>query len=61
MIVVTEPFERLARQAATAYDLPQARIVVIEHPIGGVPDDVVLARAADAEERVMTALEADRG
>ena len=60
VIVVTEPFEALARQAAAAYDLPTARIVVIEHPIGGVGPDVIEARAAAAEDAVIAALRDER-
>ena len=38
--------------SAAARDLPDARIVVIAHPLGGVDEDTVRARAASAVDAV---------
>jgi hypothetical protein len=42
----------MARGAAGAHDLPDARIVAIAHPLGGVGEDGVRARAASAVDEV---------
>ena len=47
MVIATESFLELARQSAAQAGLPDARIVVVAHPIGGVSEDE-LARRADA-------------
>jgi hypothetical protein len=38
-------FENLAHEVAKAFGLAGARMVVIEHPLGGVTEEVVLRRA----------------
>jgi hypothetical protein len=52
VLVATKPFEPMARGAAMARDLPDARIVAIPHPLGGIDEDVVRAHAADAVDAV---------
>jgi hypothetical protein len=42
----------MARGAAAARDLSDARIVVIPHPLGGIDEDAVRARAASAVDSV---------
>lgn len=42
----------MARGAAGARDLPDARIVAIAHPLGGIDEDTVRARAASAVDAV---------
>ena len=42
----------MARGAAAARDLPDARIVVITHPLGGIDEDTVRARATSAVDAV---------
>jgi hypothetical protein len=42
----------MARGAAGSRDLPDARIVAIPHPLGGIDEDVVRARAASAIDAV---------
>jgi hypothetical protein len=49
---VTKPFEPMARGAAVAGDLPDARIVAVAHPLGGIDEDAVRARAANAVDAV---------
>jgi hypothetical protein len=43
----------MARGAAGARDLPDARIVAIQHPLGGIDEDAVRARAASAVDAVL--------
>jgi hypothetical protein len=52
VLLATKPFEPMARGAAAARDLPDARIVVIPHPLGGIDEDAVRARAASALDAV---------
>jgi hypothetical protein len=52
VLLATKPFEPMARGAAAARDLPDARIVAISHPLGGVDEDTVRARAASAVDAV---------
>jgi hypothetical protein len=42
----------MARGAAAARDLPDARIVAMPHPLGGIDEDAVRARAASAVDTV---------
>lgn len=52
MLLATKPFEPMARGAAEARDLPDARIVAVAHPLGGIDEDAVRARAASAVDAV---------
>ena len=40
-------------QVANALGVPDARMVVIEHPLGGIDEPAVLARAATIVEQVL--------
>jgi hypothetical protein len=51
-VLATTAFERQARRVAAAYGL-DARIVVVEHPLGGVDEDGIRARADGAVEAVL--------
>jgi hypothetical protein len=42
----------MARGAAAARDVTDARIVAIPHPLGGIDEDTVRARAASAVDAV---------
>jgi hypothetical protein len=42
----------MARGAAIARDLPDARIVAVRHPLGGIDEGAVRARAASAVDEV---------
>jgi hypothetical protein len=53
VVLVTEPFAELAAYSAHTEALPQARIAVIEHPLGGVGRDAVTAKAHAAVETVL--------
>jgi hypothetical protein len=52
VLLATKPFEPMARGAAGARDLPDARIVAVPHPLGGIDEDTVRARAAGAVDAV---------
>jgi hypothetical protein len=53
VVVATEAFAALARRVAEANRLPQARIAVVAHPLGGISEEAVLARAERAVEEVI--------
>jgi hypothetical protein len=52
VLLATKPFEPMARGAAGARDLPDARIVAIAHPLGGIDEEAVRARAVSAVDAV---------
>ncbi len=56
MVIATEKFSQLARQSAVQSGLPDARIVTVAHPIGGVKRVVLAGRADAAVEEVMSRL-----
>ncbi len=56
VVVATERFFDLARQSGEQVGLDGARIVAIAHPVGGVADDALCARADAAIEDVMGCL-----
>ena len=56
MLLATEPFAGLAREAAVAYELPDARTVVLPHPLGGISAEAVETKAASAVEQVLRLL-----
>lgn len=47
MVLATTRFEVLTRTVARSLGLPDARVVVVEHPLGGTDPETVL-RWADA-------------
>ena len=53
MVVTTTGFHNLTVQVAKALGLPEARMVVIDHPLGGIETAAVLARAATIVESVL--------
>jgi hypothetical protein len=53
-VVTTTGFQNLTEQVAQAFRLPDARIVVVEHPIGGIEDPAVIARAQSIVEDVLS-------
>ena len=56
MVVATEAFADLAREEARSQGLPAARIAVVPHPIGGVPEAALLARADAAVDEILALL-----
>jgi hypothetical protein len=53
-VVTTTGFQNLTEQVSQAFRLPDARIVVVEHPIGGIEDPAVIARAQSIVEDVLS-------
>jgi hypothetical protein len=53
VVIATTAFAALARAVAQRAELPEARIAVVEHPLGGISEDAVLARAAQAVDEVV--------
>lgn len=53
VLVATASFVALARQVADAYGLPQARIAVVEHPLGGILGADVVDRAEHVVDEVL--------
>ena len=56
MAVATERFEGLASEAAAQSGLPDARIVSVEHPIGGVSKELLTERADRIVDDVLVLL-----
>ncbi len=52
-MVTTPHFLNLTQQCARAFGLPEARIAVVEHPIGGIEEPAVLDRARSIVEDVL--------
>lgn len=53
VVIVSERFEAMARRAAKGFGLPGARLVVVQHPIGGEPDSMLRTMARGAVEEAM--------
>jgi hypothetical protein len=53
VVIATTAFEALARTVAARAHLPEARIAVIEHPLGAISDDEVRDRAASVVDDVL--------
>ena len=56
VVIATERFSELARQSAVQSGLPDARIAVVAHPIGGVAKEELGRRGDAASEAVMSLL-----
>ena len=52
-MVATESFAGLAREEALAQGLPDARIAVVPHPIGGTKSSVLRSRADAAVDEIL--------
>jgi len=59
VVVTTTSFAALARQMADTFGLPDARIVVVEHPLGGIDEDAVRRRAEGAVAEVLALVTGD--
>ncbi|MDA8047504.1 MAG: hypothetical protein M0Z30_20095 [Actinomycetota bacterium] len=46
-------FHHLTLECAAALGVPDARVVVVDHPLGGIEPDAVLARAWSVTEDVL--------
>ncbi len=56
MVFTTEPFEVLTTSAADSLGLPEARIVVVPHPLGGTDEATVVAWAEAVVDRLVEVL-----
>jgi hypothetical protein len=54
--VASEAFVGLANQMATELSIPDARIAVVPHPIGGTPEASLLERADAAIDELIRLL-----
>jgi hypothetical protein len=54
--ICTDAFEGLAREEAKNLGMPDLPLVIIKHPIGGEPPDVIRQRAEGAAPQVLRAL-----
>lgn len=55
MILATEPFLGMARVVAESLDYPDARIVAVEHPIGGIDDQTLEGKVRSAAGQIADA------
>lgn len=53
MVLATDAFSRLAVSVADSLGMPDARIAVVPHPIGGIATDVVRGKAVDIVDAVV--------
>ena len=53
MVVTTTNFVGLTDRVAKNFGLPDCRVVVVEHPLGGTDEAAILARADAAVERII--------
>ena len=56
MVFTTEPFEVLTASAADSLGLPEARIGVVPHPLGGTDQATVIGWAEAAVDRLVEVL-----
>jgi hypothetical protein len=57
IVIATEEFVSLARTTAHDQGLPDARIVSVMHPIGGISDGALRVRAETAIDAVLGLLQ----
>ena len=57
-VVCSTPFERLGQSQAKVFGVPDLPLMMIQHPLGGVPIDEVRARAEQALPKVLALIEA---
>jgi hypothetical protein len=54
IVVTTTKFVDLTQRVALNFGLPDARIVVVDHPLGGTDAETILGWADGAVERAVT-------
>jgi hypothetical protein len=57
VVIASEDFESLAHSAAQALGLPEARVLTVAHPIGGIADEILRQRAESSVEQLMSLFE----
>jgi hypothetical protein len=55
-VICSTPFEKLGRAQARVLGVPDLPLVMIEHPLGGIPMDAVRARVTQASPKVLSLL-----
>ena len=53
VVLGTDAFVPLAREAAAAHGVPQLGVATVAHPLGGLPPAVVAAKAEGIVDRVV--------
>jgi hypothetical protein len=61
VVATTTDFVDLTHRVATGFGLPSARIAVFPHPLGGTPDDTIVAWADAAVDEVVELLTRGNG
>lgn len=56
MTICTEAFIGLAREESRNLGMPELPIVIVQHPLGGLKQEQVALRAAEAAEQVVLGL-----
>jgi hypothetical protein len=56
VVFTTTKFELLTRKVATSFGLPDTRVVVVDHPLGGTDAATILVRADAAVDEVIAQL-----
>jgi hypothetical protein len=56
VVFTTTKFELLTRKVATSFGLPDTRVVVVDHPLGGTDEATILGWADAAVDDVITQL-----
>jgi hypothetical protein len=60
VVFTTTRFEALTRQVASSFGLPDSRIVVVDHPLGGTDAETIERWADAAVDEVLSLLTAGR-
>ncbi len=53
VVVTTTEFVALTQRVAANFGLPQCRMVVVDHPLGGTDAPTITARADAAVDRII--------
>jgi hypothetical protein len=56
VVLCTEVFMDSAAEHATAYGLPEARVVAVQHPLAAIAPQAVVERADAVVERIVAQL-----
>jgi hypothetical protein len=56
VVATTTGFVELTRRVASGFGLPEARIAVFPHPLGGTDDDTILTWADAAVDEIVALL-----
>ncbi len=53
VVVTTTRFAALTDQVARNFGLPECRVVIVDHPLGGTDEQTILGWADGAVERIL--------